>query len=176
MKIYQKHNRRKTALLLFFIFFSSFFVLSCGNEGSEDRQKPSAESAPDFTLENLGGNPVSLHDLKGNPVFINFWASWCKPCREEMPHIEKIHSVYEKRGLKVLAINSREAIDVVEEFRQGADMSFPVLIDKSGDVTKLYRVFGLPVSYFIDRDGKVAASVMGKMTYEDMDYHVKKIL
>ena len=153
------------------------FVLSCGpGEGPPQKSKPLVEIAPDFTLETLEGEKVSMKDLKGSPVFLNFWASWCRPCREEMPDVEKIHQAYGKKGLKVYAINAREDKETIENFKKSMGMGAPILLDTTGDVMKLYKIFGLPVSYFIDKEGKVAASIMGKMAYEDMDIQVNGVL
>ncbi len=163
---------------VFLILISFFLITACGNnepEGSS-KPKPLVELAPDFSLENLDGGQVSLSDLKGSPIFLNFWASWCRPCRAEMPDIDKIHEVYGKKGLKVFAINSREKNKIVEKFRKNTGISVPILLDKTGSITKQYKVFGLPVSFFIDKEGKVAASIMGQMDYQDMDIQVNKIL
>ncbi len=160
-----------------FLLLGLPFIALCGNtDPAEEKPKPLIESAPDFTLESLEGGKVSMSELKGNPVFLNFWASWCTPCREEMPDIDKIYRTYRKKGLRVYAVNSRESRRVIEKFKENTGVDIPILLDKTGSVSKLYRVFGLPVSYFIHRDGKVAASVIGKMTYEDMESHAKEIL
>ena len=163
--------------MLFMLLAVLPFAFSCGpGEGPDKKSKPLVEFAPDFTLETPEGEKVSMKDLKGSPVFLNFWASWCRPCREEMPDIEKIHQVYGKKGLKVYAVNAREDKETIGNFRKSTGAGLPILLDATGDVMKLYKIFGLPVSYFIDKEGKVAASIMGKMAYEDMDIQVNGIL
>lgn len=163
--------------MVFLILAFLPFSLSCGSgEAPATKPMPLVEIAPDFTLENMAGEKVSMSELKGSPVFLNFWASWCRPCREEMPDIEKIQQVYEKKGLKVFAINAREDRETVEKFKKNTGVEVPILLDATGDVMKLYKIFGLPVSYFIDREGKVVATIMGKMAYEDMDIQVNGIL
>lgn len=160
-------------ILLLFVFP---IISACGEVNLDEEAKPFIESAPDFTLEDMKGGQVSMGKLKGSPVFLNFWATWCRPCLEEMPDIVKISQTYEQKGLKVFAVNSQEDKKTVEKFLANQGIDIPVLLDKEGSVMKLYKVFGLPVSYFIHKDGKVAASIIGKMEYQDMDINVNKIL
>ncbi len=176
MKTLQKQIKKKPFLILVFLV-SLFSISACGEvDLTEEKMKPFIESALDFTLEDMEGNQVSMSSLKESPVFLNFWASWCNPCRAEMPDIEKIYSIYQKKGLKVFAVNSKEDRETIKKFLDETDTDLPVLLDKEGSVMKLYKVFGLPVSYFIHKGGKVSASIIGKMSYQDMDIHVKEIL
>lgn len=169
---------KKTFLLLAaLIAVFPIVFLDCEKiEQAGEKPKPLVEIAPDFNLERLEGGTVSMNELKGSPVFLNFWASWCAPCREEMPDVEQIHRIYEKKGLKVFAVNSKEETAAVQKFLEGNGINVPVLLDQKGEVSALYKIFGLPMSYFIHRDGKVASSIIGKMTYQDMDIHVNEIL
>lgn len=180
MKIYpnnKKKNCRLSFALVAFIGVFSFAFSACEKmEQTAEKPKHLVETAPDFSLESLEGVTVSLKELKGNPIFLNFWASWCNPCREEMPDVEKIYRIYGKKGLKVLAVNSKEESAAVQKFLEGAGISLPVLLDKNGEVGRLYKVFGLPASYFIHKDGRVASSILGKMDYQDMDIQVNEIL
>ncbi|MBI5185586.1 MAG: TlpA family protein disulfide reductase [Nitrospinae bacterium] len=171
-------DKTRTLLLLAALAAAfPFAFLACEKmEQAGEKPKPLVEVAPDFNLEGLDGGTVSMSGLKGSPVFLNFWASWCMPCREEMPDVEQIHRIYEKKGLKVFAVNSKEEAAAARKFLEGAGIHVPVLLDKKGEVGALYKIFGLPMSYFIYRDGKVASSIIGKMTYQDMDIHVNEIL
>jgi len=120
-------------------------------------------SAPDFTLDLLGGGQVRLADLRGKVVMVNFWATWCPPCRAEMPAIEKIYRAYKDLGLEVLAVNTTDqdsesaAADFIEEF----GLTFPVPLDRTGAVSASYILRGLPSTYFIDRKGVIRAVVVG---------------
>ncbi|RME05823.1 MAG: TlpA family protein disulfide reductase [Anaerolineae bacterium] len=120
-------------------------------------------SAPDFTLELLGGGEMSLSELRGQAVMINLWASWCPPCRAEMPAIERVYQDLKDEGLVVLAVNTTfqdseaAAVEFVAEF----GLTFPVLLDRTGAVSNRYQLRGLPSTYFVDREGVIRAVVVG---------------
>jgi len=162
---------------LIFLLFLVPVMAACGGPGNAaDKPGPLVESAPEFTLTSLAGRQVSMSGLKGSPVYLNFWATWCQPCREEMPSVDKIFRVYGQKGLKVYAVDTQEDRAVVEKFRRDTGMKVPVLLDKTGKVMKRYKVFGHPVSYFIRKDGTVAKTIMGDMTYQAMESQVQAIL
>jgi len=109
--------------------------------------------AIDFQLKNLVGETVSLNELRGSPVMLNFWASWCGPCRSEMPLLQQIYDEYKDKGLVILAINIREDLSTVRQFMQSNNLSFPVLLDANGSVALKYNAARIPTTYFIDKDG-----------------------
>ncbi len=109
--------------------------------------------APDFQLQNLNGNSVSLSDFRGKPVLLNFWASWCPPCRDEMPYLQQVYDEWSAKGLVLLAINIGESSSTVEEFMQSHNLSFPVLLDTKQDVDQKYNIYGIPTTFLIDKDG-----------------------
>ncbi len=117
--------------------------------------------APDFQLPNLDYEPISLNELRGKPVVLNFWASWCPPCKDEMPYLQEIHEEYSGSGLVLLAINLGESLSTVENFLQSNDYSFPVLLDTRGVVAQQYRVINIPTTYFIDGDGIIQEKRIG---------------
>jgi thiol-disulfide isomerase/thioredoxin len=120
------------------------------------------EVAPDFSLVLDDGSYLRLSDLKGKPVVLNFWATWCGPCRLEMPELVKAAAADE--NLVVLATDVQEARAPAEEFAAEFKMNLPVVLDKDGKVRNLYRVPGLPTTYFIDPSGKIASVVVGPLT------------
>lgn len=120
--------------------------------------------APDFTLNDLDGNPVKLSDLQGQVVLINFWATWCGPCRLEMPAIEAEYQARRSQGFTVLAVDWDEPADQVQSFVDELGLTFPVLLDPGSTVNDLYRVRGYPTSFFINRDGYVDRQHVGIMT------------
>ena len=126
------------------------------------------EPAPDFTLPDLEGRRVGLSGLLGRVVFLNFWATWCLPCREEMPTMEKAHRELGPKGLVVLAVNYREDPAAIRPFLRRHALTFPVLLD-DGEVAKRYGLFALPLTYLIDRQGRVAARVVGSRDWSDAE-------
>jgi len=117
--------------------------------------------APDFQLPDLEGQSISLSDFRGEPVMVNFWASWCGPCRIEMPFIQEVYEEWSGQGLVVLAINKGESLSTVNDFMQSGNYSFPVLLDISQDVALEYSVWGIPRTFFIDEDGIIKAIKIG---------------
>jgi thiol-disulfide isomerase/thioredoxin len=117
--------------------------------------------APDFALPGLDGKTVRLGDLRGRVIFLNFWATWCPPCREEMPAMQALAADLEKEGLVVLAVNYEESAEVAEAFVRETGLTLPVLLDGDGAVARRYRVPGLPASYFVDRRGALVGTVLG---------------
>ena len=117
--------------------------------------------APDFQLQSLDGQTISLSDLRGKPVLINFWASWCPPCREEMPYLQEIYEEWTDKGLVVLAINIGESSYTAEEFIQSYNLSFTVLLDTEQDIAQRYNITGIPTTLFIDKDGIIQDKVIG---------------
>jgi thiol-disulfide isomerase/thioredoxin len=111
--------------------------------------------APNFTLVDGDGNPVSLADLKGQIVLINFWASWCGPCREEMPLLEQIHQRYEPLGFTLLGVNVEENSSDAVNWLKDRPVSFPILFDPDNGVSKLYDVVAMPSTVIVDREGNV---------------------
>lgn len=137
------------------------------------------QHAPDFTLNTLDGEAVTLSELRGRPVFINFWATWCGPCRIEMPAIERAYQEHAGEGLTVLAVNLTDVDDVasVSTFVDELNLTFPILLDVDGYVSgELYRVPGLPMSVFITPDGITERIQIGPMTGEQINEFVGEIL
>ncbi len=119
--------------------------------------------APDFTLELIGGGQVSLSDLRGKAVVINLWASWCPPCRAEMPAIQDVYDRNKDRGLEVLAVNTtfqdREADAAA--FAREFNLTFPIPLDRTGEVARQYQLRALPSTFFVDREGVIRKIVIG---------------
>lgn len=120
-------------------------------------------SAPDFALETLAGDQVALSDLRGKVVLVNFWASWCPPCRAEMPAIEAVYRSHKDLGLEVLAVNTTNQDDqaAAAAFVQELQLTFPVPLDRTGAVSASYNLRGLPSTYFIDGQGVIRTVVVG---------------
>lgn len=134
--------------------------------------KSQVQAAPDFTLTDLDGQNISLSDFQGKNVYINFWASWCGPCKLEMPDIEKIHQDYKDKDLVVLAVNIGESQDKVKTFMNANSLSFPVLLDSQGKTAKTYKVSSIPVSLFVNKEGLIVGKQVGLMTHSQMEAYV----
>ncbi len=128
------------------------------------------ESARDFVLNDVDGRPTTLSDLRGQPVILNFWATWCPPCRMEMPDLQAAYDRHQADGLVILAINREEtAVTVRDFFYGGLDLTFTPLLDEAGDVARLYSVANYPTSVFVDGEGLVTAVHLGLMTEEQIE-------
>ncbi|UFU01140.1 redoxin domain-containing protein [Radiobacillus kanasensis] len=129
------------------------------------------ENAPDFTLENLQGELTSLSMYEGKIVFLNFWATWCDYCKEEMPIMESIQSEY-KGDVHVIAVNALnselDGVNKVKNYINQGGYTFEVLLDREGSVVNQYRVVGLPTTFVIDKEGKLIETKLGPMTEEYM--------
>ena len=120
--------------------------------------------APDFSLNNLGGSEVRLSDLKGQVVLVNFWATWCGPCRLEMPAIQQQYNALRDKGFTVLAVNLDEPAEDVSRYTTELALTFPVLLDPGAKINDMYRVRGYPTSFFVNRDGVIDAEHVGIMS------------
>jgi peroxiredoxin len=125
--------------------------ISKGNQGK----------APDFTLRETNGNTASLGGQRGNLVFLNFWATWCGPCRQEMPSMERLYRELGGQGLTMLAVNEKESGAQVSNFMRNYGLSFPALLDVDGRVLAAYRVWGLPTTFLIDANGSIIGMKSG---------------
>jgi len=117
--------------------------------------------APDFTLEDLSGKPWRLRNLRSKVVFLNFWATWCIPCRQEMPTMEKLHRELRGQGLEVVGVNIKETKKEVRKFFDELDLTFTALLDRDGKVSEEYGAWSVPLSYFINRKGEFVGKVNG---------------
>ena len=129
--------------------------------------------APDFELLTLDGQKVRLSSLQGSPVVINFWATWCFPCREEMPLLQQAHE--KNPDLIILAVNADEPTAEVQRYIEEMGLTFPVLLDEQAAVEGQYRVTGLPTSYFVDRDGVIRSFQIGILAETQLDRHLATI-
>jgi len=119
-------------------------------------------SAPDFISENLRGGKSGLADYRGKIVLLNFWATWCMPCREEMPGMEALWRKYKDQGFAIVAISTDEGPKKrIETFSKLLDLSFPILLDPEGEVNDLYKVSTMPTSFLIDGNGKIISRIVG---------------
>jgi peroxiredoxin len=129
------------------------------------------KTAPDFELPGLDEKTVRLSDFRGKVVFLNFWATWCKPCREEMPSMEVLYKNFERDGLIVLAVSIDRVTTKkdIPPFVKGMNLTFPVLVDSWGQTDKRYKLMGVPETYIIDQQGVLREKVIGPRDWTVLD-------
>lgn len=121
------------------------------------------ETAPDFSVKERGGKAVNLNELKGKVVLLHFWATWCKPCREEFPLFQKLHEEFKEKDFVLLpiAIDPDMTGEEINSFAKGLGASFPVYLAKEGKITGKYWTWGVPSTYFINREGRIVGRAIG---------------
>jgi peroxiredoxin len=134
------------------------------------------QPAPDFNLKDLEGRQVSLSDYKGQVVLLNFWATWCGPCRKEIPDIRAVYNSYKDKGFAVIAVDIGETATVVSPFVKQFEMNFPVLLDSNMAVARQYEAFSIPTSLFLDRQGVIREIRIGAMPQSVIEQAVTKLL
>ena len=152
--------------------------LSISAEGGEDefysRMKINPikgnKKAPDFFLKDLSGKEVEIRQFKGKVVFLNFWATWCGPCKEEMPSLEFLHRQFKEKNFVLVTISvDYEGIKPVQEFMSKQQYTFPVLLDPQGETLDLFEVKGIPTTFLIDKKGKMAGKAIGPRDWKSAD-------
>lgn len=160
---------------VFSILLLTSFVLAACTSGpiSADEVAPREGAiAPPFSLQNIDGEVVNLADFAGQTVMLNFWATWCAPCRFEMPDIQ---DKFETTDLKVLAINFDESEDLIHPFVDELGLTFPILLDPGAEIQKLYQVRGYPTSVFINGDGIVQIMHIGFIDESQLDGYLQEL-
>jgi peroxiredoxin len=124
--------------------------------------------APDFTLQDMDDETYTLSSYRGKVVMLNFWATWCPPCRREMPSLERLYSRLKERGFMVIAVNQFEDPDIVFEFtgRLSLEPTFPILFDRDSTVAEQFGVKGLPTTYLLDKDGRIRYRAIGGREFD----------
>lgn len=134
--------------------------------------------APDFELDMLDGTTVKLSDYKGQKVLLNMWATWCLPCRAEMPDMQTFYDDYKDKGVAVLAVNmtkSEKSVEQVPMFLEQYGISFPILLDEHNEVANRYQVRSLPTTYLINSEGIIEQKIIGPMNKEMMKKEVLQL-
>lgn len=162
-----QQNHRIIFYILILIAGASWMLLSADNTGTSTSGNISAPqagfNAPDFTLNTPNNETYSLSELRGQAVLVNLWATWCPPCRAEMPAIEKMYQEYKDQGFIVLAIDMTYQDDpfAVVPFAKEFGLTFPILLEETGVTASVYQLRSLPSSFFINRDGIISEVVIG---------------
>lgn len=174
---YMKKNRTliRTIILLVLVcaigytFYINFF--------KKDEVITKGSKAPNFAMTELNtGKKYTLSGEKGKGVIVNFWGTWCEPCKREMPFMNEIYSKYKGNGIELLAMNADESKFSVERFVSDYKLKFPVGIDKDQEVLNTYGVNPLPTTFFVSPDGTIKRIVTGQMTPDSFESYIKEIL
>jgi peroxiredoxin len=131
--------------------------------------------AIDFTLTSLDGKKVSLSDFRGKNVYLNFFATWCPPCKRELPDMEKLYKEYKDKGLELLVVDLGEKQSTVKSFMESNNYSFNVLLDTDNEVAQTYNISSIPVSYFIDKDGIITELKVGALEEDEMRKYIDQL-
>jgi peroxiredoxin len=148
-------------------------ALACAGEGPAPIV---GRRAPDFTLSSIDGGRISLSELQGRPVVVNFFATWCQPCKKELPAFQALAAQYAESGLAFLLVDMQEDPDDVAVFLGELGVTLPAVVDASGEVSKAYRVRGLPSTFFVGRDGLIKAVQLGELDGRMLEAGISKIV
>ena len=137
-----------------------------------------SDMAPNFTLKSRSGKNIKLSEFRGQVVLINFWASWCGPCRQEMPILEKLYKKYKSLGFVILGVNVDDEPAQAESLLKLIDVTFPVLFDADKKISEKYKVTAMPSSFFVDRDGRIRSEHKGYLPEYELLYRneIKKLI
>lgn len=179
----KKKNKRKKRL----IFRSAILAVLVGaivfalvtNLQADNTIYRAGDQAPDFKLTQINDNneleTVQLSDFEGQGVMLNFWATWCEPCEEEMPYMQALYPEYKDKGVEIIAVSLDSTELVVDRFIDRYDLTFPTPHDTSGEVRDLYKVGPIPSTFFITPDGEISEIVNGALTLERLEGYLQDI-
>lgn len=163
--------RRVLLLCLIGLVGYAIYQVSTDNGG-----KPvEGDKAPDFTLTTLDGKQRSLSELKGKAIMLNFWGTWCPPCKTEMPAIQQAYIMNKNRGFEVVSINIRENELPVSNFAKQMGLTFPIWMDKDREVVKQYKIGPIPSSFFINREGEIIKRIEGPLQLGQLQQLIDQI-
>jgi peroxiredoxin len=143
-----------------------------------DADKVLNNRAPDFTLKDMNGKPVTLSALKGKVVLLNFWATWCPPCKAEMPALNSLYKSLRHRGFEVIAVSTDSSLSHIKDYLSGVRLDFTIVQDDQHSVSKQYRVFSMPTTFLIDKNGMIVEKFYGEYDWNEPDIRkqVEKLL
>ncbi|MET3682368.1 peroxiredoxin [Alkalibacillus flavidus] len=175
------HKKKKRliyrSIVLAILTGTLVFVLIV-NFNSQRPELEEGETAPNFKLDRLDqpGETIELNDLRGQGVMINFWATYCEPCKKEMPYMDQLYQEYKDKGIEIVAVSVDRNESVINNFYNSLDLSFPSTIDRQETVMEVYEVVNLPASFFVRPDGTIERIVRGPVTLEDLESYFQEIL
>ncbi|MEI5906841.1 thiol-disulfide oxidoreductase ResA [Bacillus spongiae] len=174
----KKNKRLWMRTIILAILLSAVIYTLYGNlVGKDSKQVVQVnDKAPDFILPKLNGEELKLSEFRGKAVLLNFWGSWCAPCKKEMPVIQDAYDQYKDQNVEVITINVNESELTVKNFFEKNNLSLPVVMDKDSEVYDAYGIYVLPTSFFLHPDGTVNRVYKGEITRENMSKWMNEIL
>ena len=180
----QKNSKKLKATVIFllamliagFTIFLAIGVMGTTTATSRSGKELVGKKAPSFVAPKVGGQLVSLENYKNKPLVLNFWASWCPPCRDETPGMERIWRKYEDQGVVILGINVQDGEKEAERYISEFGVTFSNALDLDGSITVDYGVTGLPVTFFIDNDSVVTGRWVGSISEDRLDNWVSNLI
>jgi len=164
------HLKIFTALLLFCGMVPAALAHKQAFESMGITQPRTERAAPEFSLKDINGNTVNLKDFQGKPVLLNFWATWCEACKEELPSMQRLYETLSSQGIEVVAISiDRGNFDRVKRYAEEYKLTFPILLDPDQKVRKHYYIMGLPTTYLIGPNGKLKGFASGARVWDSPD-------
>ena len=149
------------------LIFSVLFLMTTQSFAAGGFRQLDPVAPPDLALKALTGEIRNLNDYKGKVILVNFWATWCPPCRREMPSMQRLKEKMSGRSFVILGVDSAEQREEVEEFLKLVKIDFPILLDPDTAATRRWKVFALPTSFLVDRKGKVRYSISGPTEWDE---------
>ncbi len=176
----------RISLILFLFGFVSLFVLlfGCDSDGVEEKKTTGiratllneGERAPDFKLRTFDGQEVNLSDFAGKPVVINFWASWCGPCRKEAEDLERTYSTFKNAGVVFIGIAVQDTEEKAREFVKEFNLTYLNGLDETGDIAETYKIYGIPKTFVVDKSGRFTFIHTGAITEKLLTRELNKVL
>lgn len=169
-------RREKERLITIIVFITIITVVIVYEWSQRERHRPAMPgyAAPEFSAFDFSGKERYLSEYRGKVVFLNIWATWCPPCKEEMPSMEYLYNSLKGPNFEMLAISiDREGISVVKPFMEKLKLSFPILLDTRGKIANLYKITGVPETFIIDGRGVIAEKVIGARNWSDSKHWEK---
>lgn len=172
-----KKKRLVFRIIVLTILVVSLVVTLIVNAKKDNPILAVGDDAPDFMLDRLDSEgTIKLSDLKGKGVMINFWATYCEPCKEEMPYMDELYEKYKDQGFEIIAVSVDINEMVIRNFFERLQLSFPITHDKNRTIQELYNIIPLPTSFFINPDGTINEIIKGPLTLENLESYILNIL
>ncbi len=169
-------NRTPVRVAILGILFAALIFAVYSSFKKDSATVEVGDQAPNFSLQQMDGKQVKLSDLRGKGVVLNFWGSWCVPCKTEMPELEKQYQQNKDKGVVFVGVNIGESPITVKQFVDQVGVTFPIWLDQQREITRLYNIGPIPTTFFIDKDGVVKDEFIGQMSAQIIQDKVAKIL